>query len=130
MTGSQVKPGMTENSSDTTVGVFRKKDNMWYGIGGLIVGLVIGYMIGKSGEKIRQPAESESLDATRFSIKKENLDKLRVFAKENKTFTNKDVEKLLGISDPTATRYCDVLEKEGLITQDGVSGPYVKYITK
>lgn len=108
---------------------------MWYGIGGLIVGLVVGYMIGRSVSKSSSRdesvfKESRDKDPNRFSIRKENLDKLRAFAKENKTFTNQDVEKLIGISDPTATRYCDVLEKEGLITQDGVSGPYVKYLTK
>ena len=80
-------------------------------------------------EKKLVTKETDSED-TRFSIRKENLEKLRAFAKANETFTNQDVEHELGVSDATATRYCDELEKEGLITQDGKTGQHVKYISK
>ena len=41
--------------------------------------------------------------------------------------TNNDVEKLLGVSDATATRYLDELEKQGLIKQMGKTGKDVYY---
>ncbi len=119
---------------------------MWYGIGGIIIGLAIGYMIGRSVFSAKSRDESvsksrdesvskdssrdEDPDSNRFTIRAANLEKLRAFAKKNKTFTNQDVESELAVSDPTATRYCDELEKEGLITQDGKSGPHVKYKSK
>ncbi len=47
---------------------------------------------------------------------------------ENKgKITNDDVQKLLGASDATATRYLDELEKEGKIKQVGKTGGYVYY---
>lgn len=42
--------------------------------------------------------------------------------------TNDQVEKLLHVSDSTATRYLDQLEKEGKIRQVGKTGKYIHYI--
>lgn len=44
--------------------------------------------------------------------------------------TNNDVEKLLAVSDATATRYLDALEQAGDITQKGKTGRNVYYIKK
>jgi len=41
--------------------------------------------------------------------------------------TNQHLEMYLGISDATATRYMDELEKEGKVRQVGKSGPGVYY---
>ncbi len=41
--------------------------------------------------------------------------------------TNDDVQKLVNVSDATATRYLDELEQEKLITQVGSEGKYVYY---
>ena len=41
--------------------------------------------------------------------------------------TNDEVEKLLHVSDTTATRYLDHLEKQGRITQRGKTGHAVTY---
>ena len=59
--------------------------------------------------------------------KKENLEKVREFIAENMKVTNDDVEKLLAVSDATATRYLEELEKEGLIRQIGRTGQQVYY---
>jgi predicted HTH transcriptional regulator len=45
----------------------------------------------------------------------------------NRKVTNNDIEELLGVSDATATRYLDELEKEGLIKQVGKTGNAVYY---
>lgn len=41
--------------------------------------------------------------------------------------TNDEVEKLLRVSDATATRYLSTLEKEGKIQQVGKTGKSVEY---
>lgn len=41
--------------------------------------------------------------------------------------TNNEVQKSLGVSDATATRYLDDLEKEGKIKQVGQKGRFVYY---
>jgi Fic family protein len=43
---------------------------------------------------------------------------------------NNDVEKLAGVSNATAERYLDELEKEGAITQHGTIGQNVFYTPK
>lgn len=45
-----------------------------------------------------------------------------------KKVTNNDVEKLLGVSDATATRYLSKLEGEGKIRQIGTTGQSVYYV--
>lgn len=59
--------------------------------------------------------------------KAENKEKILEFMRENKRVANNDIEKLLGVSDATATRYLDELEKEGKITQHGKIGHAVFY---
>lgn len=52
------------------------------------------------------------------------------FLKTNQKITNNDVEKLLKVSDSTATRYLDNLEKAGKIVQVGPEGRAVYYRLK
>jgi hypothetical protein len=49
-----------------------------------------------------------------------------LFTKKN-SITNDDVEKLLHVSDATATRYLSELEKQGKIKQTGKTGHAVTY---
>jgi len=51
---------------------------------------------------------------------------LTLFAKQTE-ITNNQVEKLLHVSDATATRYLNELEKRGKLTQHGTTGRGVKY---
>ena len=51
---------------------------------------------------------------------------MNLFAKQT-TITNNEVEKLLHVSDATATRYLSTLEKEGKIKQSGKTGKGVSY---
>ena len=52
---------------------------------------------------------------------------LQALGKNNK-ITNNDVEKLLGVSDASATNYLQELENEGRIKQIGKTGSGVYYI--
>ncbi len=54
---------------------------------------------------------------------------LKALAEKSK-ITNNEVEKLLGVSDATATRYLDELEKEDKIEQVGKRGGFVYYKLK
>lgn len=59
--------------------------------------------------------------------KRKKLDKtMTLFLKKSK-ITNKDVGDLLHVSDATATRYLDILEKENRIKQVGKTGHAVSY---
>lgn len=68
----------------------------------------------------------------------ENKQKILDFLRENpnpsdgqvKRVTNNDVERLTGVSNATAERYLNELEKEGNLTQHGKIGQNVFYTLK
>ncbi len=70
------------------------------------------------------------LNKARFAIqtrKRAKLDRIMtVFAKRTH-ITNDEVEKFLHVSDATATRYLEILEKENKIQQSGKTGKGVVY---
>lgn len=91
-------------------------------IAGIIIGGIAGYFIGK-----RNKTETFANDDER--VKSENMAKLKDYL-SNQTdneINNEDVRKLLNVSDTTACRYLDELEKENLIKQVGTDGPKVYY---
>lgn len=59
--------------------------------------------------------------------KEKNLEKILIYFTGHEKVTNDDVEKLLGVSDATATRYLEELEKEGKVRQVGTEGRFVYY---
>lgn len=91
-------------------------------ITGIIISGVAGYFIGK-----RNKAETFVNDAEK--LKSENIAKLKEHLNSlvDDDINNGDVRKLLNVSDTTACRYLDDLEKEGLIKQVGTDGPKVYY---
>jgi len=65
-------------------------------------------------------------EAIQFRRRKK-LDHLMSLFLKKSQITNDDVEKLLHVSDATATRYLSILEKEGKIKQSGKTGKGVVY---
>lgn len=63
-------------------------------------------------------------------LKEEKKKQIVEFLKANGKISNDEVEKLVGISDSSATRYLQTLEDEGKITQEGKVGKYVFYVLK
>ena len=59
--------------------------------------------------------------------KQENMEKLKDFIKNKEKITNNDVENFLNVSNATAERYLDELEKEGFLEQVGETGQNVYY---
>ena len=60
--------------------------------------------------------------------KKRKLEKIMNMVDKKIKITNDDVEKTLRVSDATARRYLDILEKEGKLQQVGKAGKYTHYI--
>lgn len=60
--------------------------------------------------------------------KRKKLDKILEVVTKHGSITNDQVEKLLHVSDATATRYLTQLEKEGKLKQEGRTGKSVKYL--
>ncbi len=65
--------------------------------------------------------------ATIQDRKRKKLDKILEALNAKGKITNDEVEKLLHVSDATATRYLSTLEKEGKIQQVGKTGKAVEY---
>lgn len=72
----------------------------------------------------------ELLNNARFAIqtrKKKKLEKIMKMFEKKSHITNDEVEKLLHVSDATATRYLTILKKENKIKQNGKTGKSVSY---
>ncbi len=92
---------------------------------GFVFGGVVIYIVVKMfGYEEKAPSDSSTSDGPKM----ERMEKLRKFiASSSEKIANDDVEKLLEVSDATAERYLNELEKEGLIKQVGKTGHSVYY---
>ncbi|MBS3903525.1 MAG: DUF977 family protein [Anaplasmataceae bacterium] len=72
-------------------------------------------------------ANIDKVNKQRHETKEIRKDKILVLLQENKQITNNLVESTLGVSDATATRYLQELEKEGKVRQEGREGRSVFY---
>jgi len=90
-----------------------------------VCGMVVGSYLGKR-QRVKKAMSVKDIQAKE---KAETRRKILAFfcSSLNYEATNNDIEKLLGVSDATATRYLDELEKEGLIEQVGKTGTGVYY---
>ena len=92
----------------------------------LIIVFVVGIFVG-----VYFAGRNNTHHVSEQSKKKaENKEKILEFLRENEKVVNNDIEKLLGVSDATATRYLDELEKENKVEQVGVTGSAVYYVLK
>lgn len=96
---------------------------MQYIIITIIIG-VIGFLIGKT---IQRRTNFDAINQERFSAKEHNKRKILAFLKKRRTITNSQVQKLLGVSDATATNYLEELEQKGALSQKGKTGSGVFY---
>ncbi|MBT3413180.1 MAG: winged helix-turn-helix transcriptional regulator [Candidatus Jacksonbacteria bacterium] len=86
-----------------------------------IAGGVVGIVIGILWVKRKKPAAVETTEPEGQG------DKVMKLFLDKDEIKNNDIEELLGVSDSTATRILDALEKEGKIVQDGHTGRGVVY---
>ena len=66
----------------------------------------------------------------RSNKKEKNKERILQLLHEKAEIKNNDVERLLNVSDATATRYLNDLERDGKITQHGEIGQSVFYTLK
>lgn len=88
-----------------------------------IAGIALGMYIARRNA-------NDGFIAKQMEQKTENKKKILTFLQTNEKIQNNDVEKLVGVSNATAERYLDELEKEGKLTQHGVIGQGVFYTPK
>ena len=69
----------------------------------------------------------QEFNAEREKEREANKEKILKLLEERGEVANNDVEVLLSVSDATATRYLDELEKDGNIKQIGKTGHYTHY---
>ena len=96
-----------------------------------LVGIGLGMYIARRNANtgfIANPLDCARDKQTKQKI--ENKQKILAFVQEHGKIQNNDVEKLAGVSNATAERYLDELEKEGKLTQHGVIGHGVFYTIK
>jgi len=84
-----------------------------------LVGIALGMYLAHRGKS--------GLISEQGEKKAENKQKILVFVQEHGKIQNNDVEKVVGVSNATAERYLDELEKEGKLTQHGTIGQSVYY---
>lgn len=88
-----------------------------------VVGIALGMYIA------RRKADAGFI-AKQMEQKAENKQKIIEFIQANGQIQNNDVEKLAGVSNATAERYLDELEKEDKLIQHGTIGQNVFYTLK
>ncbi|MFA6552190.1 MAG: hypothetical protein WCT19_01665 [Candidatus Paceibacterota bacterium] len=99
----------------------------------LIIGIVVGVVITKLASlPIHENNQKggQGLIEKQAKEKEENKQKILGLLETQTPLTNSHVEQLIGISEATATRYFDELEKEGRVRQIGKTGRYVYYELK
>ncbi|MFH1967906.1 MAG: DeoR family transcriptional regulator [bacterium] len=94
-----------------------------------ILGIIVGggliwYFIKNKSDEV---AQTENFNEKQLREKERRKQKIMKGMEAQKSITNDAVQDLLGVSDATATRYLDELEKEGKIRQVGKRGGYVYY---
>ena len=87
-----------------------------------ILGIALGMYLGRRN--------SGGLIAEQTQKKTENKEKIlrALHSSPEGKITNNEIEKLLSVSDATATRYLNELEKEGRVKQVGATGHAVYYV--
>jgi len=88
------------------------------------VGFAISQLMRKKQTNIGKSTQAQ------ITAKENRKQKIIQHIKENEKITNNEVEKLVGVSDTTATDYLQELEDEGLILQVGKEGRSVYYQLK
>ena len=90
-----------------------------------VAGIVVGYYLAARRKMVGRGAVER-----RQTEKDMNINKLKEYLKGKTTVTNDEIGRFLGVSDSTATRYMDELEKEGVVEQVGKEGRGVHYKIK
>ena len=95
---------------------------------GFLIGVIFAkYWLGKGKSRVEEKEKPEKLIDRQEREKKEHMRRVVEFVATKQRVANQDIERLLGVSDATATRYLEELEKSGYIRQVGTTGQSVYY---
>ncbi|MBU1102130.1 FaeA/PapI family transcriptional regulator [Patescibacteria group bacterium] len=95
---------------------------------GVIVGAgALYYIKSRVGQGEEAGPKGPGLIEKQAEEKQANKEKILEFFTSHNQAANNEIEDFLGVSDATATRYLDELEKEGRIKQVGKTGRSVFY---
>ena len=95
---------------------------------GVVIGGVLVFLLCKRLHKDKEFfVKKENLIDKQVREKEENLRKIMDLFKGQERVANNEVERMLGVSDATAERYLQELEKAGKIRQVGKTGMKVYY---
>jgi predicted HTH transcriptional regulator len=108
-------------------------EQIWVFVIGVVLGALAVVLLkkkkdtdgGNSGET--RPEKRDSLIEKQAREKEEHKKMIREFVKGKEKIYNNDIEKLLKVSNATAKRYLNELEKEGILKQIGEIGQGVCY---
>ena len=97
-----------------------------------IIIFIVGVLVGGSLVWVIKKRKSgfAAFNLERQQAKKEGKKKILKLLKDKTSISNNDVERLLSVSDATATNYLQELENEGKIVQIGKTGRSVSYSLK
>ena len=93
----------------------------------LIIVAIVGIALGMY---LARRKANDGFIAKQMEQKSANKQRILEFIQANGKIQNNDVEKLAEVSNATAERYLDELEKEGKLTQHGTIGQNVFYTPK
>lgn len=93
----------------------------------LIIGFALGYLTSSYKHFAKHYNDSNDLVTRQKEAKEQGKQAIYELMATKSPLTNHDAQEMLGISDSSATRYFDELEKEGKVRQVGKLGRYVNY---
>ena len=99
---------------------------------GKVIIFVVGVLVGGALVWVIKKRKSgfAAFNLKRQQAKRQAKKKILKLLKEKENISNNDVERLLGVSDATATNYLQELENENRIIQIGKTGRAVSYRLK
>lgn len=99
-------------------------------IGGAVVGFLVWLLLTSKNKNGSQVLSDPNAANPMVKEKQENIAKLENMISQKQTgdiIANNEVQNLLKVSDATAERYLEELERKGLIKQEGSVGRGVAY---
>lgn len=101
----------------------------------IVIGGILGCIVAKATMQKTSvihtvQTDTENKRTAQQKEKEERKTQIIDFLQRNGRVANNDIEKLLGVSDATATNYLEELEKENQIIQHGSAGRSVYYSLK
>lgn len=103
----------------------------------IIIGIaIIVLLLSRKGqEKVLRPAQDKIVGICATALdqtvrKNANKEKALALIQERGEASNSDIREALGVSERTAVRYMDELEREGKVEQVGNTGRSVQYRLK